>query len=407
LIEALRDAAKPIAFSSGVELLPPFDVTVESQTLHREKLEDMQRRLAEKRAQGHAQHIQRATELLKQFQSLRDAAPTLSPGQVLEQISPADRGNMLETLLLASAGESPSLLYAVAGPNLLRMNPRQFPMHADIVPLSSALGPARSVQPAAPPPLAASRTEAQTLLIGAQTGVILLDPSNPTHPTLFRDPTITSQLGFNNVALVGDRIWASHSEAGVVAWDIDSPSAPAITLRTPGARNLVPFDHACAIFSAGNDTFIATSDGQSRWIDIPTAAPVLFITTDHATITLIRADGAVERIDRATLKLTATDRRAGELSAAATLPWLGTTRLLLATGDGPIICFGHDDSLTTQFVSSHRGLRALASSADTLAAVSPDRQRVVLWKTWDPRQPAGEFHLAASVRHRAADICFA
>src|SRR5438045_7566180 len=104
VLDALREAAKPVAFACGVEVLPPFDVAIESPTLAREKIEDMQRRLAERRAAGQIQHVQRSAELLKQFQGLRDAAPGLSPGEVLERVNPADRGSMLETLLLTGEG---------------------------------------------------------------------------------------------------------------------------------------------------------------------------------------------------------------------------------------------------------------------------------------------------------------
>jgi hypothetical protein len=41
-----------------------------------------------------------------------------------------------------------------------------------------------------------------------------------------------------------------------------------------------------------------------------------------------------------------------------------------------------------------------------VAAVSPDRQRLVLWNSWEGRQPAAELFLAALARHRIADIAF-
>jgi hypothetical protein len=75
--------------------------------------------------------------------------------------------------------------------------------------------------------------------------------------------------------------------------------------------------------------------------------------------------------------------------------------------EGPILCVGADDSLVTQYVGPHRGLRAVAAAADVVAAVNADRTRLVLWRSWDGRQPAAEVHIAAVARHRAADICFA
>ena len=397
LIASMREASNPVAFASGIDVVGPFEIAIESQTLHREQIETMQRRLVQKRAEGQAQHVATASKLLKQFQSLRDSAPALSPGQILDRVAPADRGSMLETLLLAASGETTALLWAVAGSQLLKMNPRKFPMHADAIALPQELGPARSVQPAG----------AGELLIGAQTGVILIGTDNAGSYERFRDPAVTSQLGFNSAAQIGSMIWASHSEAGVVAWQIDQRDEPIITLRTPNAKNLVPLDDDRALFSAAGEAFIVSQGGESRWIESATGAPITFITADGATITLVRDDGTVQIIDATSLALISSTRRAGALTAAATLPWLGTTRLLLATADGPVNCIGADDSLTTQYVSAHRGLRSLAATADTIAGISADRQRIVLWKSWDARQPAAEMHIAAIARHRAADICFA
>ena len=98
--------------------------------------------------------------------------------------------------------------------------------------------------------------------------------------------------------------------------------------------------------------------------------------------------------------------RGVRLRAAGGLPWLGGTRLLLATDQGPIECVGADDPLITQYCSPYRGFRFVTGSADLVAGVSPDRQRLVLWQSWDGRQPAAEVYLTALTRHRIADVEF-
>jgi hypothetical protein len=125
--EALRAAGKAVAFACGVELLPPFHVDAESPTLQQQRLRAVQRAAAEQQAAGQVEHFQRAAELLKQFHALRASAPELSAGQVLQQISAADRGPVLQTLLLASskpdaAGRDAQALWAVAGPYLVRID---------------------------------------------------------------------------------------------------------------------------------------------------------------------------------------------------------------------------------------------------------------------------------------------
>jgi hypothetical protein len=80
---------------------------------------------------------------------------------------------------------------------------------------------------------------------------------------------------------------------------------------------------------------------------------------------------------------------------------------LLAGEDGSIDCVGGDDPLVTQYVSPHRAPRVVAGSSDLVAAVSADRQRLVLWNSWDGRKPLAELYLAGLARHRVADVAFA
>ncbi len=62
--------------------------------------------------------------------------------------------------------------------------------------------------------------------------------------------------------------------------------------------------------------------------------------------------------------------------------------------------------MITHYASSHRGVRVLCGSADRVAAVSADRQRVIVWNSWDGRQPAAEAYITALTRHRIADVEF-
>jgi len=404
LIESLRAAAKPVAFNCGVELLPPFELSVESPTLQREKLETMQRKLAERRAAGQVEHVQRAAELLKQFQSLRDATPGLSPGEILDRVNPADRGSMLETLLLATSsatGEHP--LWAVAGPNLVRVDPRAETPATQIIPLPSDLGPLRSVQ-------AGDLDGRRGLLIGAQSGVMWIDPQRPQEARKFADRAVTSPLGFNSVVATSNMIFATHGEAGLVAWRTESDSAemPAFTVRPQqGERpaHAATLDDRRILYSAGGGVFLADDEGKVLPVSTGDAVAMIAVMPDHVLV--VRVNGLIEQFDLATFNRITAAQRAGDLSSAGLLPWLGSTRLLLATADGPVQCVGTDDALITQYASAHRGLRAIAAAADIVAGVSGDRQRLILWKSWDGRKPFAEVHLANIARHRVADVCFA
>jgi hypothetical protein len=283
----------------------------------------------------------------------------------------------------------------------VRIDARATQPKCDQIPLPTDLGPLRSEQ---------AGEISSTLLVGAQSGVMLVDPQNPSDARRYADRAIASPLGFNSVITAAGMIWATHAEAGVVAWNLDDREKPAFSLRPQSSsdapRNAVAVDDAYVLYSAGGLLLRANPDGSTASV-VAAPSAVVFIHVDNDRIAVVRADGSIDHLDRATLARTNTTRHCGETIAAAPLPWLGTTRLLLATAEGPVCCLGFDDPLVTQYASAHRGLRAIAACGDLVAGLSADRQRIILWKSWDGRAPAGEVHIGTIARHRAADVCFA
>jgi hypothetical protein len=361
------------------------------------------------------EHFQRAADLLKQFQSIRASAPELSAGQVLERITPSDRGSVLQTLLLASAKEDrASDLWAVAGPYLVRIDTSVTPPKTELTPLPPTLGPQRSVQ-------TATIDGVRTLLVGARSGIMRVNTDALDLAETYSDPQVTSQLGFSRVIFAGDSLGlaASHGEAGIARWKLGETSEPSFRLgnddlrrsypsagASATARNLQPMGEGKLVFSFGNT--LVGLDADSNAFAIPTAstADVIAIVPDERRLIVAHEDGTVCGVDRVTLEITCKQRTGQRIAAAGGLPWLGSTRLLLATEEGAVQCVGLDDPLVTQYGSAHRGLRAVAGSADVVAGVSADRQRLILWNTWDGKQPAEEIYLTGVTRHRIADIDF-
>lgn len=419
LIDALRAAARPVAFGCGVELLPPFQVDLQSPSYQRQRLQAVQQALAEKQTAGRIEHVHRAAALLKEFQKAREAAPDLSPGRVLQQISAPDRGPVLQTLLLASARQRQAeQLWAVAGPYLVRIEAQTDSPRPQLHALPPTLGPLRSVQ-------VAEIDEKRRLLIGARSGFMLADPQNPGDPTLYR-AQVESPLGFNRIVYAGPKLGflASHGAAGIVRWEPGKTEAPASAIRpdrlmlpepmvatgsgstrAAGPRNLQVLDESTLVFSAAGKLF--TTDGQDVK-PLPTASisEIVALVPDDQQIVVVHEDGTLCALDRGTRQMTCVVRRGSRIRTAGPLPWLGTSRLLLAGDDGPVDCIGLDDPLVTEYHSPHRGLRVVAGSTDLVAGVSSDRQRLILWQSWDGRQPLTEIYLTGLTRHRIADVDF-
>jgi hypothetical protein len=405
LLESIRQAADAAAFARGLIVMPPFAIDVESPSLQREKLEAIQRARAEERAAEQVEHLRRAGELLRQFQSIRESSSQIAPGQVLEQVTPADRGSTLEALLLAaSRAEKQATLFAVAGPYLVRIDTSSEQPAILLTALPPTLGPLRSVQPA-------TIDGKQVLLIGARDGVMSFQPGgSPDTARMFKAPASQSQLGFNRAIIDNDRVLrASHGDYGLVNWSIDSgelieangpPQTAVRNLQLLAPRTLLFSSKAGAFVKEGENEPAGQSSGSSD-------AEVIAIILDASRAFMVHADGTIATIDRSTRELIDTANRPGRICAAAALPWLGSIRLLIARDDGPIECVGPDDQLVTQYLSPHRGYKMLAASADLVAAVSGDRQRLILWHSWDGRKPIADLHVTAQARHRIADIDFA
>ena len=149
------------------------------------------------------------------------------------------------------------------------------------------------------------------------------------------------------------------------------------------------------------------NDSERSILNSASPAPIIKIVPDDDRLFIIHEDGSVATMDRRSRNITGTQRYGGDLCAAGALPWLDSLRLLLACASGPIDCVGTDDSLVTRFNSAYRGFREITASADWVAAVSPDRQRLVLWNSWNGGAPTHDLHLVWLTRHRIADIAFA
>lgn len=423
LAESLHKAADKVAFSCGLEILPPFQVDLESPSFQQQKIEAMERNLAEQRVAGQVEHLSKAATLLKQFDALRQSAPNLSPGEVLSQISPADQGTMLQTLLLGagkqSGGQTP---WAVAGPYLVKIDPRVSPPKMELITLPATLGPLRSVQ-------SAEIEGQQVLLVGARSGVMVVRADMTAEPQLFTDPDIASPMGFSRAIVWRGGLWGCHGDAGIVQWDLEVSQAPkavyrpahiptaslpavgtavsAEVMKSGGVRNLAVIDDSRLIFSIAERLLTLSPEGQITALPIESSADIVAVLPDRQNVYVIHEDGNICTRDRATLMTSGEERRGGRILAASVLPWLGSVRLLLATDEGPIQCLGTDDQLVTQYLSPHRGLRMVGAAADLVLAVSGDRQRLVFWNSWDGRKPVAEVSVASIAKHRVADVEFA
>jgi hypothetical protein len=379
---AILAAAHAIAFVSGVELLPPFSVHLDCPALRQENEQ--------------ADRLRLAGELFSKYQSMRAAAPDLPAGQILGNLSPADQPGMLRTLLLNQAeARDPARLWAASGDVVYEIpaDPTENPRTARI-----SRDPLRSI---------CGGIDGE-LLLGGRTGVCRFRENTPQPTVQYVDPSLSAQTGFNAAAIASGRVWATHAEAGLVAWNIEQPQPPTLRVKESAipAKNLAILHSGIVLFTSGPRLLTVATDGAVHSIGPDSQADIVSLFVRKSSLILVFADGRICACDAKTFKIVQQRSYPRKIGAAAILPWLDDFRILLAEESGGIACVGLHDEVCTQYSSPHVGCRMLAASATRIAAVSADRQRLILWNSWEGRYPSAEIHLGAVAKHRIADIAF-
>jgi hypothetical protein len=390
-------ACQTIAFACGLEILPPFTVQLTSPTLAAAKARADERARAEVDAADRAAHLRRATELSNAIAT----STSISPG-FLETIAPADRAAALGATLAVTAGRAgpAAPLYAVAGATLLRIDLTKTGAAPTTTSRAAAadIGALRCVQ----------MIGLRQIAIGGQRGVELVDRDSPDRTsTAYVDDQSTSPLGFNAVARLAarDELWATHSQNGAVCWRLGDSTAPlARHAAFVGAGGLVALGDDALAFFAGTRVYVATAEGVGVVLDA--GDDVVAIIPDGGRVHVLCEAGTWTVMETGTWRVA--DRRptGGRITAATGMRWLGGTRMLLARREGSIDCLGVDDTVATRYASRHVGPRAVAASATHVAALTADRQRVLVWSAIDGRDPIAEVNVAALTGHRAAGIAF-
>ena len=193
----------------------------ESETARRRAEQAAAGELLEARRQSQTQHVAHVSSLLDKLRSMTVATPDVPFADLIRTFSEQQRGDVYQALFAhdASAARTQWIVIAAAD-EILFFDPHSSDRPARRLRVDGPPGPARSVQTS----LAEGKP---TLLIGAARGVYRF-PIDCTEPDLVLTvpdaPAVRG--GFNAVAQVGGRIFASHSELGICAWEAVACSSP-------------------------------------------------------------------------------------------------------------------------------------------------------------------------------------
>ncbi|MGD2108558.1 MAG: hypothetical protein PVI86_04110 [Phycisphaerae bacterium] len=418
---ALADAVEASCFAAGLTLDEKPTAVFDSQTLRqiRESEQESLRKQADHaasrqvqiaREQAQAQHLDHLASLLGRLEEMTAASPDLTLPELVRTFSERERGEVYDALFAAEPVSASTQWVAVAaGDSLLFFDPH----HPDVpdrrCTMAGDAGPVRSVQAVRDP------NADMVLLLGAATGVYRWPVGQTeTELTLLVKDAPEVRGGFNAATLVGNRIFASHSELGLLQWQTTEPASPrplfeSMTRNAKAVRGVEFFD---------GELYCAIDDRVVRWpADATGEKPSHVYTGSMTTITalcptsdgLFAGNGDGDILHWPNGRETKPERLHTGLQRAAESIWVlessGVRRLVYSDTSLHVHSRVLGDSYSCRYEAGGQTLRRVEVAPDVLVATNDLRDRMILWSPGHPDRPTAVVGVSRICGHSIQDIC--
>ncbi len=411
----LTERFKPVGFESGLMLTGDARLTLESpdhararQAEHAAAARRKQPETAEQvRAaanESRAKHLQDLAALLEQARGLATKSNT-SLIEIIKTYDPARRGALYEGLVaLDRRAQQMTAVFVAAGSEIIVFDPSSPNEPKARLDLSSAAGPLRSLR-------VSHESGRAVLLVGARSGVHVVEIGDK--PVLQRTYLLTEppplRHGFNAAALVGDHLFATHSEAGLVRWAVTEAAGHVQCLGdvTKGAKTVrdVQADKSGRLWFSVDRRVVSWVPGaEAAATALAAPAQVDAVILADNLIYAGLADGTVLCRPTDGPGEPATVRRSDR--PVQSLAWLaggGAPRLLIAEGRPHLDLQVIGDAYRVEYRCRwdvHWGFAA----EDWIIGVSASRDQLIIWRIDLPEEPAAMISIGRLCGHSIQDV---
>jgi hypothetical protein len=422
--DELASDLKGACFKAGLKLSSIDHVTFDAPAYRawRESRADAKRRREEfaareriKSAMETAQlrHVQHLQNVLQEIGQIADQHRDRDLSEIVRTFPDQQRGEIYQALFGADdkRAETEHILVA-AGRSLYVFDPQSLAKPSHVIELDGQVGPVRSV--------VSCRDDKgrKAAIVGASTGLYeIVQIDNPKIRTYAispdqANPPTTTKGGFNAIAVVGERLFATHSELGLFCWkrNTDEPPEqwfPELTTSATAVR-AVCFHKGRIYFSVNERVVSVPADAPH---DPPTEfiGHHAFITEIHPTEQGIYAGNAEGEIlrwneDQPTHPeiVHAGHRRAVE---SITLVDCDRIRRLYYTDTSTAVYAGVlGDAFVCRYEAGGQTIRRAAVASDWIVATNDIRDRLICWRPGEPNQPAAVVEVSRLTGHSVQDV---
>lgn len=416
----LRNALAGPCFTAGltIDAAPRVSFTSPALAQARQVESENSRRRAEHAAAGEllaarrqtqSQHVAHVSSMLDKLRDMTAATPDVPFADLIRTFSEQQRGDVYQALFAgdASAARTQWIVTATAD-EILFFDAVSPDRPARRLRVAGPPGPARSVQ-------TSLADGAPALLIGAARGLYRfpVDRSEPDLILTVPDaPAVRG--GFNAAVQVGSRIFASHSELGICAWDVSASAAPrrlfaALTAGAKAVREIKAqhqdvyccLDNRVIQWNAGD-----TSENPHR-IYTGSANTLTSICPAYSGLYAGTSEGEVLHWPVGAYARPVCLHR-GSARPVESL-WLlsaqGVDRLFYTDTTLHVHCRVLGDNFLCRYEAGGQTIRRVEVAGDRLVGVSDTRDRLFVWPTGDPSGPAQVIPIHRLAGQSVQDVC--
>lgn len=410
----LAERFKPLGFKSGLMLAGETRLMLESPdharakqaeraAVARRKQAESEERLRAAANESRAKHLQDLSALLEQARGLATRTDT-SLIEIIKTYDPARRGALYEGLMAVNRKPTRTTLFVAAGSEIIAFAPSSPREPTSRLNLSSEAGPLRSLH------LSIAAGQA-ALLVGAKSGVHIVNLGD--RPSLRQTYALTEppplRHGFNAAAILGDHLYATHSEIGLVRWALTEPTRHEQCLGdvTKGARTIrdLQVDDSGRLWFSVDSRVVSWAPGTDAAVTVltaPTSVNAVIVAGDlvyaglsDGTVLCRPTDGPGEP---------ATVRRSDR--PVQSLAWLaggGAPRLLIADGRPRLDLQVIGDAYRVEYRCRWDLCWGFAAE-DWIVGVNAPRDQLVIWQINAPEEPAAMTSIGRLCGHSIQDV---
>jgi hypothetical protein len=416
LLALLREKLRAFLFDAGTRLEGVTGLVCNSPTLAREEAlrQEAEQRVQQIQAREMVEQAARTAvsrrlnelaALLEKLRAVASTDPSLRWGELLPALSPGERGHLLENLWRITPDRArASAIVALTAAECVWLDPARPDQMLRRVRLPGDLGGLRSV---------GHDAQRRWLLVGAASGLWALRDADGEVIARYRVPAVhPPRTGFNAAAIVGERVYATHSQLGIWSWSLDgqAQSPQAITQTRDGIPKTV---RAVTAMPGGQVAYAV--DARVQIYDAARGEATTVVAADAAVHSIAR-DGANVYVTDESGKLLRVSlsepqdawmpyRRIGPLESVQVRRWNDLVELVVPAGPQGILAVYERESVTSRLAETSAPVRKVWACDDLVVGLTDTRDRLVVLNAHTFDRTAIDVPVARMAGSAVQDAC--